>query len=152
MFKKVLQSALVVGLLIGGVAANAPVADAKVVAKGKTGYAFSEQKGSKIKFVPYTWDQKKVGKYTYHTLDIKSPYIAKVQYIRVMMFKKDSKGVETMVRSYEHKIKTGKAVSLKTKSKTSSKGVYHYVVSISFPYPKAEFAPSFTTTKYVTIK
>lgn len=154
MFKKFTQMALVAGLLVGGLAINVPTADAKVVASGKTtAYFSSDGKQPGMKYHTYSWDQKKVGKDTYHTVNFKSPFkSSKRQYTKVMMFKIDSKGVQKQVRTYTFK-KDGKEaenMSFTVKSKTSSKGTYFYYMTTSLPF---ETDNSFSSmTKKVVVK
>lgn len=153
--KKFIQVILLISVCVTSVFFHAPKADAKIVAMGYTQLSFPRNdgfnKGVRRHF--YTWSQDRVGKSTYHTLHLKSPYRDdQRQATGILMFRIDSKGVQKQVWSYFTRLDGDKPVALKIKTKTSLPGTYFYHIRSQSIFHEDIQRPAYTETKDVIVK
>jgi len=153
--KKFIQVILLISICVTSVFFHAPKADAKIVAMGYTQLSFpgghEYNKGVRRHF--YTWSQERVGKTTYHTLHLKSPYRDdQRQAIAVLMLELIRKGVQKQVWSYFTRLDGDKPVALKIKTKTSLPGTYFYHIRTQSIYHGDVQRPAYTETMHVLVK
>lgn len=153
--KKFIQVILLISVCVTSVFFHAPKADAKIVAMGYTQLSFPKgngyNKGVRRHF--YTWSQERVGKTTYHTFSLKSPYQTdKRQSTGILMYRIDSKGVQKLIRKQYIKIDGDKPVALRIRTKTTSPGTYFFHISSQSIFYEDVQRPAHTETMHVLIK
>lgn len=146
---------LLTSVCVTSVFFHAPKADAKIVAMGYTQISFPRNdgfnKGVRRHF--YTWSQERVGKTTYHTFSLKSPYRDdQRQVTAVFMFMIDSKGIQKQVWSKFTRLDGNKPVALRIRSKTSLPGTYFYHIRSQSIYHEDIQRPVRTETMHVLVK
>lgn len=152
--KKMIQVVLIFSLVFVGLLANAKTADAKIVAMGYTQLSFPSDRGynKDIRRHGYTWSQERVGKTTYHTFSLKSPYRDdQRQATGVLMYRIDWKGVQKLVRSYYTRLDGDKPVALRIRTTTSAPGTYFYHIRSQSIYHEDVQRPAHTETMHVVV-
>jgi len=153
--KKNIQLILLISVCVTSVFFHAPKADAKIVAMGYTQLSFPKGNGYNegVRRHFYTWSQERVGKTTYHTFSLKSPYRDdQHQSIGILMYWIDSKGVQKLIRKDYIRIDGDKPVALRMRTKTSSSGTYFYHIRTQSIYHGDIQRPAYTETMHVVIK
>ena len=151
---KMIQIMLMFSLVFIGLLANAKTADAKVVAVGYTQLSFPSDDGYNkgIRRHGYIWSQERVGKTTYHTFSLKSPYRDdQRQATGVLMYRINSKGVQKLVRTYYTRLDGDKPVALRIRTTTSSPGTYFYHIRSQSIYHDDIQRPAHTETIHVVV-
>ncbi|WP_047392753.1 hypothetical protein [Exiguobacterium sp. ZWU0009] len=153
--KKFIQVILLISVCVTSVFFHAPKAEAKIVAMGYTQLSFpgghEYNKGVRRHF--YTWSQERVGKTTYHTFSLKSPYRDdQRQSTGILMYWIDSKGVQKLIRKDYIRVDGDKPVALRMRTKTSSPGTYFYHIRTQSIYHGDIQQPAYTETMHVLIK
>lgn len=151
---KMIQIMLMFSLVFIGLLANAKTADAKVVATGYTQLSFPSDWGYNkgIRRHGYIWSQERVGKTTYHTLFLKSPYRDdQRQATAVFLFRIDSNGVQKQVYSYFTRLDGDKPVALRIRTTTNSPGTYFYHIRSQSIYHEDVQRPAHTETMHVVV-
>ena len=151
---KMIQIMLIFSLVFVGLLANAKTADAKVVATGYTQLSFPGKVGYNkgVRRHGYIWSQEHVGKTTYHTFSLKSPYRDdQRQATAVLMYRINSKGVQKLVRSYYTRLDGDKPVVLRIRTTTNSPGTYFYHIRSQSIYHGDVQRPAHTETMHVVV-
>lgn len=153
--KKIIQVMLLISVCVTSVFFYAPKADAKIVATGYTQLSFPSDRGYNkgIRRHFYTWSQERIGKTTYHTFSLKSPYRDdQRQSTGILMYWIDSKGVQKLIRKNYINVDGDKPVALRMRTQTSLPGTYFFHIrSQSISHEDIQ-RPAHTETIHVLVK